>query len=554
MNELALTLALLASVRGEVQEPKFFPDDPLLVDNDRLDVPVQPETIALSDLYDRFGHMFKDWGKSPVGSEAANVNVLDEAPNSSWFTNRLGERRMSVEELARGANQGSGPDPQETWTVFLGKSQGLTPGFEITDGAGDRYVIKLDPVEVPEVASAAEVIASKLFHALGYNVPENYIVRAHPDRFRIAPGTEVEDRFGDKMPLTEFRFRRMIRRVPRLPDGTMRVLASKYIPGRPIGPFRYYGTRSDDPNDVIPHEDRRELRGLRLFAAWLNHDDTRAHNTQDSYVEDNGTHYVRHFLLDFGSTFGSGSVDMQYAHLSFHYSLDLRLAKKNFVGFGFHVPEYRKAKWPRFPEYEAVGRWESELFDPEKWRNDYPNPAFVRMTARDAFWAAKILMTLTREELSAIVETGEYSRPEDAAYFLEVLVERQLKCGRFGINALNPLDEFRIEGDGLAFTNLSEKYGFVQTETSYEVDWSSYDNATGESRTLVEPARQTSTRLALPSISVPSLFLVATIRSHNSENPHWARSVQVYLRPEGSAYAIVGIDRESPEPSSFPME
>ncbi|HXV60958.1 MAG TPA: hypothetical protein VEK15_09710 [Vicinamibacteria bacterium] len=554
MNELVLILALLGPVRGEAHEPKFFPDDPLVVDNDRLDVPTQPEAIALSDLYDRFGHMFKDWGESPIGSEAANVNVLDELPNSSWFTNRLGERRLSVEELSRGANQGNGPDPQETWTVFRSKSQGLTPGFEISDGAGDRYVIKLDPVDVPEIASAAEVIASKLFHALGYNVPENYIVRVHPDRFKIAPGTEVEDRFGDKMALTEFRFRRMIRRVPRLADGTMRVLASKYIPGQPIGPFRYYGMRSDDPNDVIPHEDRRELRGLRLFAAWLNHDDTRAHNTQDSYVEDDGTHYVRHFLLDFGSTFGSGSVDMQYAHLSFHYSLDLRLAKKNLLGFGFHVPEYRKAKWPPFPEYEAVGRWESELFDPVKWRNDYPNPAFVRMTARDAFWAAKILMKLTRDELSAIVETGEYSRPEDAAYFLEVLVERQLECGRFGINALNPLDEFRIDGDGLAFTNLSEKYGFVQTETIYEVDWSSYDNATGASRTLVEPERQTSTRLAIPSISSPDLFLVATIRSHNSDNPHWARSAQVYLRPEGSGYAIVGIDRESPEPSSFPME
>ena len=72
--------------------------------------------------------------------------------------------------------------------------------------------------------------------------------------------------------------------MPRLADGRVRVTASRYLAGRPIGPFRYYGTRTDDPNDVIPHENRRELRGLRLFAAWTNHDDTRAHNTQDVTV------------------------------------------------------------------------------------------------------------------------------------------------------------------------------------------------------------------------------------------------------------------------------
>ena len=40
---------------------------------------------------------------------------------------------------------------------------------------------------------------------------------------------------------------------------------------------------------------------------------------------------------------------------------------------------------------ESVGRWEGTSFDPEGWKNDYPNPAFVRMTPRDAFWAAKLV-------------------------------------------------------------------------------------------------------------------------------------------------------------------
>ncbi len=550
MNVEWLLLLLMAMP----PEPrKFYPDDPVLVDRALLDVAEKPAELELSDLYDRFSQIVKDMGKSPLGTEAQSVNTLDEAVDGDWFVNRHGAKRMSIEELVRGPNRGEPPNPEETWTVFRSKSQGITPGFEVKDESGDRYVIKLDPVEVPELASAAEVIATKIFYALGYHVAENYVVRVHPDRFAIEPGTQVEDKFGDKSALTPFRFHRIIRRIPRLADGRMRVTASEYVPGVPVGHRRYFETRSDDQNDVIPHEDRREQRGLRLFAAWLNHDDTRAQNTIDSWVEENGKHHVRHYLLDFGSTFGSGSVDMQLAHLSFHYWLDLPLVKKNLVGFGFHLPEYRKANWPEFPEYESVGRWESELFDPVKWRNDYPNPAFLRMTARDAFWAAKILMKFTREELAAIVETGEYSDPEDARYFLEVLVERQLKCGRFGINSINPLDEFRIEEGELQFVNLSERYGFVEAATSYEIQWFAFDNETGARRELSEATTQRETRSGLPATPSAEPFLLAEIRSINLDYPHWGASIGVYLRPGAAGYDIVGIERESPEKATFPM-
>jgi hypothetical protein len=545
---LVLSLVLLSS-SGEAQ--KFYPDDPLQVDNDKHDVPEQPAEIELSDMYDRLGHMFKDWGQSAIGSEAVSVNTLDEVPDSSWFTNRHGTRRMDIDELARGPNLGNGPDASETWTVFRSKSQGLTPGFQIYDEQDERYIIKLDPVEIPEIASAAEVIATKLFYAIGYNAPENYIVRVNPERFTIEPGTQIEDSFGDKMELTEWRFRRSIRLVPLLEDGSMRVIASKYLPGLPLGPFRYYETRSDDPNDVIRHEDRRELRGLRLFAAWLNHDDTRAQNTQDSWVEDNGKHYVRHYLLDYGSSFGSGSVDMQKAYLTFTYTVDFREMRRNLFGFGFRVPEYRHAQWPDFPEYEAVGRWEGELFQCEGWRNDYPNPAFMRMTARDAFWAAKIMMRFTPEELEAIVATGEYTNPNHPVYFLKVLIERQQKCGRFGINAINPIDDFHLDAGALEFTNLSAKYGFVEATTRYNVAWSTYDAATDERRALSEPRTQSETRVPLPDGD--GKFLLAEIRSMNEDYPHWGTIVGVYLRPKGSTYEIVGIERESPETSTFPM-
>ena len=57
--------------------------------------------------------------------------------------------------------------------------------------------------------------------------------------------------------ITEEDIDKVLGKAMRLKNGLLRASASRFVPGRPIGPFKYEGTRSDDPNDVIDHQDRR---------------------------------------------------------------------------------------------------------------------------------------------------------------------------------------------------------------------------------------------------------------------------------------------------------
>ena len=223
--------------------------------------------------------------------------------------------------------------------------------------------------------------------------------------------------------------------------------------------------------------------------------------------------------------------------------------------FGVRTPKYRKVTWPPLPEFQAVGRWEAEAFEPYEWRNDYPNPAFVRTTDRDAFWAAKIIMRFTPEELRALVEQGDYSDPEDEEYFLDVLIKRQHKTVRYYLNRLNPIDEFEVAADGLRFANLSERYGFVSPAATYRVRWSVYDNATSTTRPLGNPRDQSATVIPLPTghgvTEGTDRFLLVEIHSLHEDHPMWNRRVGIYLRPEGSGFSVVGIERESDPPDAL---
>ena len=142
--------------------------------------------------------------------------------------------------------------------------------------------------------------------------------------------------------------------------------------------------------------------------------------------------------------------------------------------------------------------------------------------------------------------------PDAADYFLETLIARQHKTARHYMNRINPIDQFEVTAEALTFRNLSEDLGFADPGTTYRVQWSVYDNATG-SLAAVGPEREiTSATIALPE--APNVtdgrdtFLVADIRAVHDDHPMWNRRVAVYLRPVGDRFEVVGIERESDPP------
>ncbi|MGH7540496.1 MAG: hypothetical protein ACRELC_05815, partial [Gemmatimonadota bacterium] len=252
--------------------------------------------------------------------EALNLTPFDDVVGSAWYEPR--NRRddpLTAADVARGSTTLDGPAASGPLTVVAAKTQGISPGFTIRDERGDRYVFKFDPHGFLHLSSAADVIANRLFYAAGYHVPEDYIVVFDAARLRVDPNATVEGEDFVVRPMAPADVERVLALTDSLADGRYLAVASRFVPGVPKGPFSFEGRRSDDPNDHYLHQHRRELRGLYVVSSWINHIDIRFANTLDSYVEPG---YLRHYLIDFAASLGSGTIRPHYPREGIEYNFD----------------------------------------------------------------------------------------------------------------------------------------------------------------------------------------------------------------------------------------
>jgi hypothetical protein len=386
----------------------------------------------------------------PVG-----VNALGEVPSSSWFTNRIGLFPMTPEEVALGPGD-TGPDRSGTWVVVGGKAEGVTPGFLIQDPTGQRYLLKFDAPGFEGMTSSAGAIAVAIFHSAGYNVPLDVVVEF--ERSRLVVGGDVKFTLpsGEKRVMNEADLDSLLARVKQTPEGKWRGLASRFLSGRPVGPFDWKGTRRDDANDHVNHQDHRELRGLRMFAAWLDHFDTKQSNTLDMYVGEEGEGYVKHNLIDFASSLGAGGRGPAQINGE-EYGLDFPAIMGRTLSLGLHEDPWRSHQRPR--GLSEIGFYQSAGFHPMKFKPQQPNTAFANLTHNDAYWAAKIISAFSDEHIEACVARGKYRDPAAHEYMTRTIIERRDILVRYWFDRVPPLDFIAIDGFRIRFRDLGVDRG-----------------------------------------------------------------------------------------------
>jgi hypothetical protein len=518
------------------QGPRFYPDDPIAREPESQDAS-KAAPYEQSQMYEMVYNLFVTPGYKPSGLRAKNINSIDEVPDSSWFTNRIGTRAVTTEELVRGPNVGEPPDPSK-WVLIREKTAGAHPGFTAMDAKGETWFLEFDPPKFPEGATAAVAIATKIFWALGYNQVESFLTTFDPAKSSIDPKATVRRPNGKRTEFTQDDINVILEKVARKPDGTYRVIAGRQLPGKILGGYQYAGTRPDDPNDLVPHEHRRELRALRVFGAWTNLTDLKAANTIDTVITENGKSIVKHYLQDVGSTFGMCN-DFHEWDLSYEYFYEGPPSLKRLFTFGFGLSPWQTVD---YVEHPSVGKFEGHVFDPRKWRPQTPTTAYMELRDDDAFWAARRVAAFTDEMIRTAVHTGEFSDAEAEKHLADVLIQRREKILSIYLTQVNPVVNLRLDAKGLTFENAAVVGGVAKGPVAYRASWSLFDNTTGATKPLSDTTSATTT-IAAPSDLPSSGFVAVDIAADSDTYPAWKQPVRAYFRQDGGSWKLVGFER-----------
>lgn len=583
-------MALLTRTRGPLPRPlpgalaAFAALSGLAACAKQAPVPLRPEPVAWADTLPIPEPEYREPLEAPLlihdavsgqvakgvsvrrlagrSHEALNVTRMDDVVSSAWFEHRNDARRLTPEETYRGPTTDAGPDTTGPILLTQAKLQGISPGFHIEDVRGVRYVVKFDPKGFQYLSSAAGVISNRLLYAAGYHVPEDYIFRFRRDQITgVKEGATYQDAEFVEHPLEEGLVDEILSRVDTLPDGRFLAVASRYVAGPPLGPFHFSGTRADDPNDWYAHEHRRDLRGLYVVSAWVNHVDMRFANTMDAFVDPG---YVRHYLIDFAATLGSGTIRPHYPREGEEYNFDLWPTTARIFTLGF----YRQG-WEDQPHTvidPSIGWMQVESFDPAGWKANWPNQAFVNMTARDAYWGAKLVGSFTDEQIRAAVDAGQLPGAFAADTLAAMLRYRRDRIVEHWYGEVSPVERPEVipapgagPGFGLAFEDFGIRDGAWNAEgTSYRWRlrhealgrrWEGTVGATeGSAQELaIRPtgagAGERGARASMPAPDGADGTL-ATLEVEITRDGAGGRAATVYLQWDGPAerYRVVGLE------------
>ena len=354
-------------------------------------------------------------GRTP----ARDLNALDAVPASSWFHRRPHARATAA--------------PEPPFVVEAARIAGPEPIAWVRDRDGHLFLLACDLPGHPEARSAAAVIAAHLLDVAGYHVPATSIVHVGPEAWQVADEAVAIGEYGGRGRLTGEAWAEFHR------GAELRAAAGALPAGVRLGGFPEAGVRGDDAHDRIAHEDRRSLRGLALFAAWLDHVALDEAHTLDLYLE--AEHHVRHYLVGLGSTLGT-----------------LRAGPPPSAAQDF-------APWSL---YASAG------FDPLAWQTRQPYAPFVACGWGDIAWGLRRLLAIDATQIRAAVAAAHLSDPDRADYLVGALLARRDRIARAWLARINGLSDLRVEEVEhgrfrLACNDVGLAHGYKQAEDVYAV-------------------------------------------------------------------------------------
>jgi hypothetical protein len=425
--------------------------------------------------------------------QALDVNSFDRVPKSSWYRGVAHDHHPLIDYRRDGPPQ---PPFQLTGEP---PSSDSPDAISITDARGLPYELQPDVTDRPGMRTGAAVIASRLVHALGYRTPEVYIARSHTGQ---------------------------------------RVAATRWPIGVDLGPTPIQFQRPDDPNDHLPHVDRRSLRALKLVTAWLDIVKMRPRMLRDAFVGKNAQGHVQHFILGLDSAIG---VETYLRAVKFAEDPDREDSNFFLRVFSLGLSPKAPGVLPR-TVWPSVGLFHERLL-PAKFSSSPPFEPMDRLQPGDLYWIAKRIASVPMDTIVKALEDAELE-PGPVNYIFQVLHLRRAAIVAWGYDRTTPCELLSIEKKAgrrvLVLADLAIETGFVEAdERSYTIGF--YDSNGDEiSNAFNVQASSSIVRIPLPEGLDQHPYVVARILARRDDHP-MARPFDVHLRRGKGNLQVVGL-------------
>lgn len=421
---------------------------------------------------------------------ALDVNALDEVPRSSWFS------PVALEVGAFEKQYAADGPPR-------GRAQIEARGghFVLTDARGKVYRLIGDHPTLPQVDTSAALIASRLVRALGYLTPETWWVE--PSALGV-PRTAG--------PASE------------------RWVAVRWPVGVPLGATDMTYQRDDDPNDRIPHRDRRTLRALGVLAAWLDLRELGPSRLVDAYVGLPGRGHVRHFVVGLHDALGAGALGPTTASRSVAGPVEGN-ALSNLLSLGLARPPARGAR----PE-RSLRAFQAQV--DARYELGHPYEPVDRLLPSDGYWLAKRMIQIPASLVQRIVREARFSDASLERHVVRALEARRRTLASYWFSRVTPCEVEALSGRTLIVVDQALAAGLEGAgDTRYVVSF------LGDDGKELTPPRTVLPALAEVEIPIPELerdYVVVRVTAIRRGTPA-PRAMEAHLKSDGSSLKWVGV-------------